>query len=102
MNCPRAPGGSRARRSPRHRCYTCGRGGAAQLIRHDPQLAGHIRCSLTEHNKAVWKGLLPTWRALGAAVPRYLRRSYHPSREGSLSRAVEYLRRSPAARAAVA
>lgn len=56
--------------------------------------------SLAEHHRAVRKGLLPTWRELGAAVPRYLRRSYHPSREGSLDRAVDYLRTSPAARAA--
>ncbi|MEV0480611.1 metal-dependent hydrolase [Streptomyces sp. NPDC050508] len=102
MNCPRTPGGSRAGRSPRHRSYTCRRGGAAQQILHDPQLAGRVRYSLAEHNKAVRKGLLPTWQSLGAAVPRYLRRSYHPSREGSLSRAVEYLRRSPAARAGAA
>ena len=76
--------------------------GTAYLIRHDPQLPGHVRYSLTEHNKAVRKGLLPTWRSLGAAVPRYLRRSYHPSREGSSSRAAEYLKRSPAARAGAA
>ncbi|KUO21390.1 metal-dependent hydrolase [Streptomyces dysideae] len=74
--------------------------GTAYPIRHDPQLAGRIRCSLAEHDRAVRKGLLPAWKELGAAIPRYVRRSYHPSREGSLSRAVEYLRRSPAARAA--
>lgn len=44
--------------------------------------------------------LLPTWRELGAAVPRCLRRSYHPSQEGSLRKAVGYLAASPAARAA--
>ncbi|MFF2849941.1 metal-dependent hydrolase [Streptomyces sp. NPDC058001] len=74
--------------------------GAAYLIRHDPQLAGRLRYSLTEHNKAVRKGLLPTWGDLGRAVPRYLRRSYHPSQEGSLRRAVAYLASSPAARSA--
>ncbi|MFC7306010.1 metal-dependent hydrolase [Streptomyces monticola] len=74
--------------------------GAAYLIRHDPQLAGRLRYSLREHNKAVRKGLLPTWKEIGAAVPRYLRRSYHPSQEGSLRKAVEYLATSPAARAA--
>ncbi|MFD7897290.1 metal-dependent hydrolase [Streptomyces sp. NPDC059743] len=74
--------------------------GAAYLIRHDPQLAGLPRYSLREHNKAIGKGLLPPWRELGAAIPRYFRRSYHPSREGSLRRAVEYLATSPAARAA--
>ncbi|WP_137994510.1 metal-dependent hydrolase [Streptomyces vilmorinianum] len=74
--------------------------GASYLIRHDPQLAGRLRYSLRAHNKAVAKGLLPSWRELGAAVPRYFRRSYHPSQEGSLRRAVEYLASSPAARAA--
>ncbi|WP_328502415.1 metal-dependent hydrolase [Streptomyces sp. NBC_00457] len=74
--------------------------GTAYLIRHDPQLAGRLRYSLAGDNAAVRKGLLPTWRELGAAIPRYFKRSYHPSQEGSLSRAVEYLRRSPAARAA--
>ncbi|WP_406373163.1 metal-dependent hydrolase [Streptomyces sp. NBC_00647] len=75
--------------------------GAAYLIRNDPRLDGRLRYSLGEHNKAVRKGLLPTWKELGAAIPRYLRRSYHPSKEGSLLRAVEYLAQSPAARSAV-
>ncbi|GAA1893440.1 metal-dependent hydrolase [Streptantibioticus ferralitis] len=74
--------------------------GAAYLIRHDPQLRGTLPYTLREHNKAVRKGLLPSWRELGAAIPRYLRRSYHPSQEGSLRAAVEYLATSPAARAA--
>ncbi|WP_055711694.1 metal-dependent hydrolase [Streptomyces torulosus] len=76
--------------------------GTAYLIRHDPELAGRLRYSLAAHNRAVRKGLLPTWKELGAAVPRYLRRSYHPSQEGSLRRAVEYLAQSPAARTAAA
>lgn len=76
--------------------------GTAYLMRRDPRLAGRLRYSLAEHNKAVRKGLLPTWRELGAAIPRYLRRSYHPSQEGSLRKAVEYLMESPAARAAAA
>ncbi|MGW6025883.1 metal-dependent hydrolase [Streptomyces sp. NPDC055099] len=74
--------------------------GTAYLMRRDPQLAGRVRYSLAEHNKAVRKGLLPTWREIGTAIPRYLRRSYHPSQEGSLRKAVEYLAESPAARAA--
>ncbi|MFD5699495.1 metal-dependent hydrolase [Streptomyces lasiicapitis] len=76
--------------------------GSAYLIRHDPQLAGRLRLSPKEFNRAIGKGLLPTWRELGAAIPRYLRRSYHPSQEGSLRKAVEYLAESPAARAAAA
>ncbi|MEU9467839.1 metal-dependent hydrolase [Streptomyces avermitilis] len=76
--------------------------GAAHLLRHDPQLTGRPRYSLAAHNRAVRRGLLPGWKELGAAIPRYLRRSYHPSAEGSLRRAVAYLAQSPAARAAVA
>ncbi len=72
--------------------------GAAQLIRNDPKLRGALRYSLREHNKVIRKGLLPTWRVLGSAVPRYLRRSYHPSQEGSLYTAVHYLATSPAIR----
>ncbi|WP_043265275.1 metal-dependent hydrolase [Streptomyces sp. CT34] len=74
--------------------------GASYLLRHDPQLATRSRYSLREHNRAIHKGLLPSWRELGAAIPRYLRRSYHPSQEGSLRTAVSYLASSPAARAA--
>ncbi|GHH38350.1 putative metal-dependent hydrolase [Streptomyces candidus] len=71
--------------------------GASYLIRHDPRLAGRLRYSLREHNRALAKGLLPDWRELGSAIPCYSRRSYHPSQEGSLRRAVEYLATSPAA-----
>ncbi|MEU4346776.1 metal-dependent hydrolase [Streptomyces sp. NPDC023838] len=74
--------------------------GTSYLIRHDPQLAGRLRYSLREHNRAVRRGLLPSWKELGAAIPRYFRRSYHPSQEGSLRKAVEYLATSPAARVA--
>ncbi|WP_199549026.1 metal-dependent hydrolase [Streptomyces sp. N35] len=89
--------------------------GAAYLLRHDPSPrasgrgadglrspgpAGRLRYSLREHNRAVRKGLLPTWKEIGAAVPRYLRRTYHPSQESSLRKAVEYLAASPAARVA--
>ncbi|MEV4440378.1 metal-dependent hydrolase [Streptomyces sp. NPDC049577] len=76
------------------------RKGATYLIHNDPRLVGRMRYSLRRHNRAVAKGLLPGWNELGGAIPRYLRRSYHPSQEGSLSRAVAYLTTSPAARAA--
>lgn len=74
--------------------------GARYLIRHDPRLTGSPRYSRRAHNAAVAKGLLPAWGELGAAVPRYFRRSYHPSQEASPSRAAGYLAASPAARAA--
>ncbi|MEV4739386.1 metal-dependent hydrolase [Streptomyces sp. NPDC049555] len=79
--------------------YLWGRG-AAYLIRNDPWLTGRLRYTLAQHNRAISKGLLPSWRELGSAVPRYLRRSYHPSQEGSMQRAIAYLTSSPAARAA--
>ncbi|MFE2373403.1 metal-dependent hydrolase [Streptomyces sp. NPDC059398] len=96
--------------------------GASYLMRHDPTLVRPTRVtstrgepspvrrgrgpggrpgySLRKHNRAVARGLLPTWGELGSAIPRYFRRSYHPSQEGSLRRAVEYLATSPAARTA--
>jgi predicted metal-dependent hydrolase len=73
--------------------------GARFMIRHDPQLAG-ARYRFKDHRAAARRGLLPSWASLNAAMPRYLRRSYHPSQEGSLRKAVEYLAISPAARAA--
>jgi uncharacterized protein len=65
--------------------------GAAYLMKRDPQLAGSLRYSLRRHNRAIAKGLLPSWGTLGSAVPRYFGRGFHPSREGSSRRAVEYL-----------
>ncbi|CAM5744171.1 hypothetical protein SALBM311S_07737 [Streptomyces alboniger] len=54
---------------------------------------------LAMHNMAVHRTLLPSWRESGAAKARYLRRSYHPSREGLLGRTVTYPGPSGAARA---
>lgn len=73
--------------------------GARFLIRHDPRLVDG-RYRFRDHRSAARRGLLPSWTTLTAAVPRYLRRSYHPSQEGSLRKAAEYLAASPAARAA--
>lgn len=74
--------------------------GTAYPMRHDPQSPDRPRYWLSEQKRATGKGMLPPWRELGGAMPQYFRRSYHPSQEGSLSRAVECLRRSPTARAA--
>ncbi len=63
---------------------------------------GAIAPRRVSFGRAVREGLLPTWTEPGAAVPRCLRRSYHPSQEGSLRRAVEYLALSRAARTAAA
>jgi predicted metal-dependent hydrolase len=72
--------------------------GARFMMRHDPRLTG-ARYRFKDHRAAARRGLLPSWASLNAAMPRYLRRSYHPSQEGSMRKAVEYLAISPAARA---
>ncbi|WP_328466481.1 metal-dependent hydrolase [Streptomyces sp. NBC_00448] len=72
--------------------------GARYLLRHDPQL-DRGRYRFKDHRAAARRGLVPSWASLHGAMPRYLRRSYHPSQEGSLRKAVEYLAVSPAAQA---
>ncbi len=69
--------------------------GTRFLMAHDP----------TEPGRATWRGLLragrtgrlPTVGLLARSIPRYLRRSYHPSQEGSTDAALAYLATSPAA-----
>ena len=69
--------------------------GTRFLMAHDP----------TEPGRAMWRGLLragrtgrlPTVGLLARSIPRYLRRSYHPSQEGSTDAALAYLATSPAA-----
>lgn len=75
-------------------------GQPSSLLRDDPERDGRERYSLGAHDHAVAKGPPPPCRELGTAIPRYFRRSYHPSQEDSLRRAVECLAAPPAARAA--
>ncbi|WP_329456936.1 metal-dependent hydrolase [Streptomyces sp. NBC_01497] len=76
--------------------------GTRHLIRHDPTIPpGKPTYTLAGHNRAIEKGLLPSWRSLGAAVPRYFRRSFHPSREGSMAAALTYLGRIPRPRGGI-
>jgi uncharacterized protein len=64
--------------------------GAAYLMDIDPCRPGG-KYLVSEHNRAVRKGLLPSWRRLGAAIPRYLRPGFHPDQEGSMEYALTYL-----------
>ena len=64
--------------------------GAAYLLDADPQRPGG-KYLLSEHNRAVRKGLLPSWRLVAGAIPRYLRPRFHPDREGSIDTALAYL-----------
>jgi predicted metal-dependent hydrolase len=78
--------------------------GVRFLMANDPRLAdppeAPARPRWSDLRRAARAGLSPAPRELLAAVPRYLRRGYHPSQEGSTSRARAYLAVSPAARAA--
>lgn len=74
--------------------------GARFLWRADPALRDR-KFSWREWRVAERQGKVPPTRELLAAAPRFLRRDYHPSQEGSTAVAVSYLERSPAARAAV-
>ncbi|MQY08171.1 metal-dependent hydrolase [Actinomadura macrotermitis] len=73
--------------------------GAAYLCRADPSLRG-VRPRLRDYRRAVRRGIFPGNRFMIAAARAYLRRDYHPSRECSTRKALEYLATSPAALAA--
>jgi predicted metal-dependent hydrolase len=64
--------------------------GAAFLMDADPQRPGR-KYLLPDHNRAVRKGLLPSWRLIIASIPRYLRPRFHPDGEGSVESALTYL-----------
>ena len=78
----------------------CWIAGVRFLMRHDPTL-NHRRYRVRDFVRAARQRRAPA-RELVAAVPRYLRRTHHPSQEGSLEAALDYLTASPAARAATA
>ncbi|TYB43033.1 metal-dependent hydrolase [Actinomadura chibensis] len=73
--------------------------GAVFLCRADPTLKG-VRPRIRDYRRAVRRGLFPSNRFMLSAARAYLRRDYHPSRECSTRRALDYLAVSPAARAA--
>jgi hypothetical protein len=59
------------------------------------------RFSLREFRRAGKRGHLPTYSFALRAIPTYLRRDYHPSREGSTEVALAYLASSPGIAVAV-
>jgi predicted metal-dependent hydrolase len=71
--------------------------GTRYLVRHDPSLGGR-RINHRALRRAIRMGRLPSTE-LVLAIPRYLKPSHHPSQEGSLEAALEYLVKSPAAAA---
>ncbi|MBI2705792.1 MAG: metal-dependent hydrolase [Actinobacteria bacterium] len=74
--------------------------GTRFFMRHDPTHPG--KATWLRFIRARRRRRLPTTRSMARSVPRYLRRDYHPSREGSTEQALAYLAASPAARAAAA
>ena len=56
--------------------------------------------TMRRYRKAARRGLVPRQRDLLLAIPRYCRPGYHPSHESDTRLALDYLARSPAARAA--
>jgi predicted metal-dependent hydrolase/ferredoxin-NADP reductase len=78
--------------------------GVKFFLAHDPELSPAERKAAEPHLRdwvrAARAELVPAPRDVFSAVPRYLRRRYHPTQEGSTAKALAYLAGSPAARAA--
>jgi ferredoxin-NADP reductase len=78
--------------------------GVKFFIANDPELTPAQRRALEPKIKdwvrAAKADLVPAPKDIFTAVPRYMRRRYHPTQEGSTAKALAYLASSPAARAA--
>lgn len=70
--------------------------GAGFLMANDPILRGRLRAKWTHYFYRAHQGRVPTLRSLALAVPRYLRPGFHPSQEGDLRQALDYIAISPA------
>lgn len=69
--------------------------GVTYLMTADPTVTD-VRPRVRDLVRASRADMFPTVRDLTSAVPRYLRPTFHPSREGSLRPALEYIAKSPA------
>ena len=74
--------------------------GTRFLMVNDERCPRSVKPSLRQWLRTGRAGLTPSPRELCGAVPTYFRPGYHPSQYGSTSKAVDYLAKSPAARAA--
>ncbi len=68
--------------------------GGSMLLRADPTTSQ--RFTLRAFRRSARQGHLPSYSFALRAVPPYLRRDYHPSRQGSAEVALAYLASSPA------
>jgi hypothetical protein len=73
--------------------------GVRFLMRHDPSLQG-VKPRWRDWLRAAREDRLPSPARLLGAAPRYVRPGHHPNQEASTQMALDYLARSPAARAA--
>jgi hypothetical protein len=73
--------------------------GVRFLMRHDPALQG-VKPRWRDWLRAAREDRLPSPAHLLGAAPRYVRPGHHPNQEASTQMALDYLARSPAARAA--
>ncbi|MGW5680358.1 metal-dependent hydrolase [Nonomuraea sp. NPDC003754] len=72
------------------------RRGTAFLLARDPVVAGRVQARWTHFLRRARQGRVPTLRSLVLAAPRYLRPGFHPSQEGDLKAALDYIAISPA------
>lgn len=72
------------------------RRGAGFLIANDPLIDGRVRMKWTHYFYRAHQGRVPTLRSLLLAMPQYVRPSFHPSQEGDLQQALDYIAISPA------
>ncbi|MFI6918813.1 metal-dependent hydrolase [Nonomuraea spiralis] len=70
--------------------------GSRFLMANDPLVAGRITPKWTHFLHRSAQGRVPTLRGLALAAPRYLRPGFHPSQEGDLRQALDYIAVSPA------
>ncbi|TNY37398.1 metal-dependent hydrolase [Thermomonospora catenispora] len=78
-------------------------GGTLLFLKQDPYVKGEVTPwrVYRSYRRSVRKGLIPgIFKLLLGQAPVYLRPSHHPSKVCSTRQALEYLMRSPAARAA--
>ncbi|REF01088.1 metal-dependent hydrolase [Thermomonospora umbrina] len=78
-------------------------GGTLLFLKQDPSVKGKVTLPRVyrSYRRSVRKGLIPgIFKLLLGEAPVYLRPSHHPSKVCSTPQALEYLLRSPAARAA--
>lgn len=74
---------------------------AGFLLANDPIVRGRLSAKWTHYFHRAHQRRLPTLRSLSLAMPQYLRHGFHPSQEGDLRQALDYIAISGARRVRV-